>query len=72
LIGYSRISGSVSVNGASVEDSANAFMFQFGGGATVRLGSNFGVFGDLSYRRSFFDNATDEFQVYLGARFMFN
>jgi hypothetical protein len=72
LIGYARTSSSATINGTTFDGSANAFMFQFGGGATVKLGNNFGVFGDLSYRRAYYDNATDEFQIYLGARFIIN
>ncbi|HEX5110067.1 MAG TPA: porin family protein [Vicinamibacterales bacterium] len=72
FIGYARNSSSATFSGTTLEASANAFMFQFGGGATVKMGNNWGLFGDLSYRHAFYDNATDEFQLYLGARFFVN
>jgi len=72
LIGYSRLSASATQNGVETEASANAFMFQFGGGATLRLGNSWGVFADLAYRHAYFDNASNEFKIYIGARALFN
>ena len=69
LVGASILHGRVEQEGFPDEsDSETAFMVQPGFGATFVMGDGWGLFGDVAYRRSFFDTGTNDIRVLFGAR----
>jgi hypothetical protein len=69
LLGFSTIRSSVDITGVGEDsDSTTAFMIQPSGGVTMVLGDGWGLFGDIGYRRSFFDTGSNEVRVLFGAR----
>lgn len=70
LLGLSHLGYSQEIGGIEDDDSINAFMIQPGGGVNISMGSNWGVFGDFAFRRSFFENdGSNQVRLYFGARF---
>jgi len=69
LAGGVRTSANLTVNGAPLHDSDNAFMLQPGVGVVVPFGSRWGVIGQGDYRRVFFkEEGENEFRLLLGVR----
>ena len=69
LVGASILRGSVEEEGfPDISDTESAFMVQPGVGATFVMGDGWGLFGDVAYRRSFFDTGSNEIRVLFGAR----
>ena len=68
LFGFSTIRFSSDVDGVTVSDNESAFMLQPGGGVNFVMGDGWGLFADVAYRRSFFDDGSNEIRFLLGAR----
>src|SRR5262245_8137977 len=69
LAGGVHTSANLTVNGASLVDSDNAFMLQPGVGVIVPFASRWGVIGQGDYRRAFFkEQGENEFRLMLGVR----
>jgi hypothetical protein len=70
LAGGVHTSASLTVNGASIDDSDNAFMLQPGAGVTVPVGPTWGIVAQGDYRHVFFEEEGDnEFRFFVGVRF---
>lgn len=71
---YVQVLLGVSTTHFSIEDTDSgntqtAFMIQPGGGVNLVTGDGWGVFGDVAYRRSFFeDSGSNEIRVLVGVR----
>jgi hypothetical protein len=68
---------SVEIAGIDSSDTDTAFMLQPGVGATFIGGDGWGMFGQLDYRRTFFDepdntddSINNQFRVFVGLRMM--
>ena len=75
IIGAETLHTSVDVGGVDVSDSETSFMLQPGVGVTFVVSDGFGIFGQVDYRRTFFDEPDDaedsvnnQFRVFVGAR----
>jgi hypothetical protein len=69
LVGASILPGRVEEDGVpDISDTSSAFMVQPGVGATFVMGDGWGLFGDVAYRRSFFDTGSNDIRVLFGAR----
>ena len=65
LFGFSTVRFGIE----DLDNSEAAFMIQPGGGVTFMMGDGWGLFGDVAYRRSFFENnGSNEIRVLVGAR----
>lgn len=68
LFGFSTVHSSLD----DIEDSGNtdtAFMLQPGGGVNFVVGDGWSLFGDVAYRRTFWeDSGTNEIRFLIGAR----
>jgi hypothetical protein len=71
---YAQVLLGVSSVRFGIEDLDNrqtAFMIQPGGGVNFLMGDAWGFFGDLAYRRSFFENSrSNEIRSLVGARML--
>jgi hypothetical protein len=75
LAGAAIAHTSIDISGDDDSDTETAFMLQPGIGVTVIGGDGWGVFGQLDYRRTFFDEPDDtddsinnQFRVFIGVR----
>jgi hypothetical protein len=75
IVGAEVVHTSVEIAGDSAGNTDTSFMVQPGVGATFIGGDGWGVFGQVDYRRTFFDEGDDsedsinnQFRVYVGLR----
>lgn len=76
LVGAAIARNSVDVgSGDDISDTDTAFLIQPGVGATFIAGDGWGVFGQVDYRRTFFDepdntdsSINNQFRIYVGVR----
>ena len=75
IVGGVVARSSVEFAGVDSSDSESSFMLQPGVGATFVMGDGWGLFGQVDYRRTFFDEPDDvdesrnnQFRVLFGAR----
>jgi hypothetical protein len=75
LVGAAIVRNSLDDGTSDASDSDTSFMIQPGVGATFVAGDGWGLFGQVDYRRTFFDEPDDvensvnnQFRVYVGVR----
>jgi hypothetical protein len=75
LVGAAVANSSLDINGVGADETETAFLVQPGVGVTVIGGDGWGVFGQVDYRRTFFDEDDDDdggvnnqFRIFLGLR----
>jgi hypothetical protein len=75
ILGGVAAHSSIEIAGVDISDTETAFMIQPGVGMTFVAGDGWGVFGQVDYRRTFFDepDGTDDsrnnqFRVVVGVR----
>jgi hypothetical protein len=75
IVGAEVAHSSVDLGTSNVGDTRTSFLVQPGVGATFVTGDGWGIFGQVDYRRTFFDEAdnvdnsiNNQFRVYVGVR----
>ena len=75
ILGAETLHSSFDVGGIDTSDTETSFMLQPGVGVTYVVSDGFGIFGQVDYRRTFFDEPDDtddsinnQFRVFVGAR----
>ena len=75
LVGAAIAHSSIDFGGDDDSDTETAFMVQPGFGVTFVAGDGWGIFGQVDYRRTFFDEPDDadpsvnnQFRIFIGAR----
>ena len=75
IVGAAVAHTSVEIAGVDLGDTETAFMLQPGVGVTLVAGDGWGMFGQIDYRRTFFDEPDDtddsinnQFRVFVGFR----
>jgi len=75
ILGAETLHSSFEVGGVDTSDTQTSFMLQPGVGVTYVVSDGFGIFGQVDYRRTFFDEPDDtddsinnQFRVFVGAR----
>jgi hypothetical protein len=75
LVGAAIAHSSIDFGGDDDSDTETSFMVQPGFGVTLVAGDGWGVFGQVDYRRTFFDepdgadpSVNNQFRIFIGAR----